>query len=501
MKFDDLKKSLAAVSSAVEKCLDENNNFLPSKCGHWENAHDTGRWWEAYLMLENSIGFRVQDKAERAMKFNIRAMTNNPYGLLLNMPGLFDGEDVRFQYHNLREAMLAYTALVRFRGDKCAEMCGEKLIDTIEKRFYTNELTDAMMREKLDIPEPTPNPNAPVRPVDPYAGQDETEGTGRAIEGVLQFYLATGSGNAKRVLDKMAEQHIRLNLNEDGIAPDWMTCKEHCGHNHSYLGTLRGLLLYGIEFGNKYVIESVYRTYKNSIFKHNCSHAGFAPHDLGMPRFNDGNGDPLGDHASCADVIYIAYLLAAFCGYEELYDDVERLIRARLFRLQEDQGEFEGAWGIIGEYFGHGVTVDVFCLTASTLCGIYNGFVKENDDCIYIPLYFSRELDGLKISAERDEKQHLTIEYSGSKAIRIRLPEWCPRGTLSLKDENAADVPYTIDRNNLYISAEAAGAAGKITLSFDLPEYENDESTWYTGIKYRIFWRGDDIISWERYNS
>lgn len=493
MHFNDLKQSLEAVASAMPKCLDENDNFLPSAFPHWENAHDSGRWIEAVLMLENCIGFEIPKKLERAMLFNFKALMSNPYGLLINDIELFENkDDVRLHYHSIREAFMALYTLVKYRNSKWAVRCGETLADTVDRRFFEKTLTDEEIREVLGIPEEKPSSD---RPIDPFEGKDDTQSTGRAIEAMILFYKETGSAKVLAVLEKCVRFHREMNLREDGTAPEWMTCEDHVGHNHSYLGTLRGLVLYGIEFGDRALVESVYKTYKNSIHKYNCSYSGFAPHDLAALCFPDSNGDPLGDLASCADVAYIAYLLASGGGYTELYDDVQRFVRARLFRFQCDEGDEFGTWGITGgDLFAFGTTIDVFSLIASTLCKIYADFIKEKETEIFIDLCFSKECEAVSVKAYRDGKQHLDIGMKCGKNLYVRLPAWCSVEALSVS------VPYEIKDGYLFVSSEYC-IGNTVAISYSLPEKITEESTWRSGKKYRIFWLGDDILNHEQVDS
>ena len=493
MFFCDLEQSLKAVSQTVIDCLDEERNFMPCRFGNWEIAHDTGRWWEAALLLEQSVGLKIPERAERAMAINLRALTNNPFGMLMNDPEIFANQ-TRVNFHNPREELLALTALTKYRGSLWARRCGEKVIETVDRRFFLRNLTDDDIRRELGIGR---EPEGKGKTVSPYKGKDKTGSTGRAIEGLLEFWQATGSEKAKEVLWKAVEFHRAHNLHEDGSAPDWMECQEHVGHNHSYLGTLRGLLRVAIEFGDGEMKESIYKTYKNSVRRYCVSPSGFAPHDLARLSFPDDRGDPLGDHASCADAAYIAYLLAAKCGYTELFDDTERLIRARLFRMQKENGEDFGAWGIYGGYFGQGATIDVFCSTASTLCRIYNEMVHETDEAVCIDLHFSKDTPSVRIEARRGERQEIKAVMKVGKSLRVRLPAWCREESVRAVFEDGEACPFEKEGNYLVISRQAAGGGREINISFDLPERTTIETTWASGTQYRIFWRGDEILRHE----
>ncbi len=488
MAFCDLEQSMKAVGQMLMSCLDAEKSYMPTRCGNWEVAHDTGRWIEAALKLEASIGMKIPEAAERGMMLNLRALTNNPFGMLINDPEIFPGA-TNVNFHNPRELLLTLTQLIEKRGSRWARRCGEAMLETMDRRFFERTLTDDDIREELGFGKPEPT----NRPVSPYKGKDKTGSTGRAIEGILEYWKATGSEKAKEMLEKTVAFHRAHNLHEDGSAPDWMECKEHVGHNHSYLGTLRGLLRYAIEFGDDELKGIVYRTYKKSVQKYSVSFSGWAPHDLARLSFPNEKGDPLGDHASCADAAYIAYLLAAECGYTELYDDAERLIRARLFRQQMTEGEWLGAWGIFGEHFGYGWTVDVFCSIAATFCRIYDSMIRETEDAVRIGLHFSKDAPAAYVEARRGEKQEINVTMKVKKDLRVRIPAWCPRESLSVTE----GIQFGFEGNELVVPKREIEAGVRIKIAFGLPEWESEEETMYSGTRYRLFWKGDEMTDYE----
>ena len=45
--------------------------------GGYEVAHDTGRWWDAMLRLEEAIGFIIPDELEEALLRNLKTLTES----------------------------------------------------------------------------------------------------------------------------------------------------------------------------------------------------------------------------------------------------------------------------------------------------------------------------------------------------------------------------------------------------------------------------------------
>lgn len=488
---NDLLTRLKWVEQAMISCLPEADLYLHVG---YETAHNVGRWVEAALLLESKVGMVIPPKIEKAMLLHLRALTSNPYGMLLNDREVLGGGCLN--HHNLREGLLALAALIKYRNSRWAVHCGERLLDTIDRRFFAGTLTEEEMCETLGLPiNEDPMITRPMD--DPYREEDYTSSTGRAIEGMLRFWQLTGSKRALEVMEKAVAFHREHSLRPDGSTPEWMKSDIHVGHNHSYLGTLRGLLLYGLQFEDKALVEAVYQTYCHSIYRYNCTRSGFAPHDLGKLRFPDGLGDPFGDHASCADVAYIAFLLAGRGGHPELFDDTERLIRARLFRCQVQAGTELGAWGTYGGYFGAGVVMDVFALIAGTLALMYRDSVAEDEQGLWIRLHFSQENELASVIAFRDTHQHLHITPKKAQTIHVRVPTWCDIATLQVTDAQGTAVPYEMRGCFAVISANAVKEGKPITLSFELPLSETVETTWISRVSYRLHWKGDEITEIE----
>lgn len=488
MAKNDLYDRLKLVEKAMISCLPEADLYLHVG---YESAHNVGRWVEAALLLENKVGMVIPPKIEKAMFLHFRALTSNPYGMLYNDREVLGGGSLN--HHNLRECLLSLAALIRYRGSRWAVHCGERLVDALDRRFFTGTLTEEEMCETLGLP--TNGDPMITRPEDdPYREEDYTSSHGRAIEGLLAFWKLTGSAKAKEVMEKAVAFHRVHTIRMDGSTPEWMLSDIHVGHNHSYLGTVRGLLRYGLEFGDAALVEAVYRTYVNSILRHNCSPSGWAPHDLGKLRFPDGLGDPYGDHASCADIAYIAFLLATRGGHPELLDDTERFIRARLFRCQVQAGTEQGAWGTYGGYFGAGVVMDVFALIAGTLAIIYRDSVEEKEGSLWVHLHFSQECEPAQVTAYRDTHQHLNIVPTRAQTVRVRIPGWCDVSTLRVTGPEGESLPYTLEDSYAMIPVEAVEAGRALAVSFPLPVTETVEYTTVSHTGYRLRWKGDEII-------
>ena len=112
-------------------------------------------------------------------------------------------------------------------------------------------------------------------------------------------------------------------MSADGSFPTSSTAT----HTHSYLGTLRGLWLWGMLTGQREYLVRVADTYRVTVPKA-VLESGFACHDL----WKD---DPhRGEVGSTSDATQLALWIARDGGVGEHLDDVERLVRARLVPAQ-----------------------------------------------------------------------------------------------------------------------------------------------------------------------
>jgi len=363
------------MSRAAKCCLawlDPNREYFPT--GGYEAAHDTGRWWDAMLRWQAATGNAIPSRQEAAMLRNIRDLASNPAALLTNTEATGSpAAKLVANPHNIRESMLAYTALVRFRHSDWARERGQLLVRTIQNALEEDGQLDYPQLVKI-IGAPASSDRLMIQRAEPKQWFDATATTGRALEAIVLFSEATGVRAAGDLADRIAAAQLKQAIGNDGRIRREFLDSQHVGHNHSYLGTLRGLLLYGLRTGRKEYVRAVLNTYRRGLFGTDISESGWTPHDLGKIRFHDEAGDPVGEHASCGDVAQLAMWLALRAGQEDLLDDVERLVRARLLPSQIDEPanpRRDGAWGVYYHPFGRGAILDVFAAVLHSLADIY----------------------------------------------------------------------------------------------------------------------------------
>ena len=478
--------------------LDPEKDFLPT--GGWEVAHDTGRWWDAALRLEAAGDFEIPAELGKAMLQNIQRLTDNVDGLLMNRADIpWMAERALVNPHNFREAFMAFTALVTYRANDWAREAGHRLVETLD-RCLTEAGTCDYTRLRVS--------SRGIMPATECARGDWldcTASTGRCIEALVRCFEATGDEMALDVARRFAEYHLRNSIADDGSVRREIVDPENVGHDHSCLGTLRGLLLYGLVTGRDEYVDAVAATYRTGVRGSIVHESGWAPHDLGKTRFPNQHGDPVADPASAGDAAQLALWLALRAGHVDLLDDVDRIVRARLLPAQLAEKDVRanpeatigprqfGGWGIHGPtHGGKGCILDVHAAVVHTLCDIHGSACTQTPTETRVNLHVNHEDDDVKVACHRDGVGHLSVLVKRPRTVAIRVPGWAPSDSIQTCIDGEP-VPVASSDAFLVISGDAVRERSEITVTYGLPE-RTVEETMPSGRSYRIAWRGDEIV-------
>ena len=289
----------------VEEDLAAEYEFRPHCTGH-----NVGRWWNAMLRLQACTGFDIPSDIEAAMLENTWRLSDNPTGILLEDPD--PASEGTWYIHSYRETMLALGLLVSHRASDRARQQGVRAVT--QMRRASQDLTQwdlsrcASGLENLNVLGHRGSP---------------TYTHGRAIEGLLCFHGATDAPEALEEVARLADFHFAHTVRPDGELAEggvpWLW------HTHSYLNTIRGLVMWARQCGQVDRLETILATYRKAVAAM-ITPSGFVTHNL---------GDRLGgDIASAGDIAHIALLLWDWCRDPRLLDDAERIVRCRLLPAQ-----------------------------------------------------------------------------------------------------------------------------------------------------------------------
>ena len=498
----NLQYRMELAGSALLGLLDTEHDWMPT--GGYEVAHDLGRWWDAVLRLEEAIGFVIPPELEAASLRNLQRFTDNPIGLLMHVSDIPSLNVIgKINLHNFRETLLAMGGLARRRNSAWARSAGMKVVRAMDRylqadgRLDMSNLSDEM---SLQI-----NPDLSQMQIVRNGWFDGTASSGRCLEALVWFFLETQDSTVFEVANRIAEHHILHSARTDGKVHDGIIDPENLGHCHSYLGTLRGLLLFGFLTHQQRFVDVVEATYRNGIRGRLVTESGWAPHDLGKTRFPNSNGDSLADPASAGDAAQIALWLAMRAGCAELLDDVERIVRARLVPAQitaqdaalnldrQFRSREMGAWGITTGSHGCKTAVpDVLAAVVHTLCDIHGNIVTRDEAGVRINLHMDRDTDDVSFTSKRGQHSVLEVRIKRPYNLSIRIPAWTTPSSVSLTVDG---IPKQVIRAGSYcwIPRDSLVVGSIVRLSHDLPERQSEEIM-PSGRRYAFDWRGDEVV-------
>jgi hypothetical protein len=487
----DLKRSLELAGANLVANLDPERHYLPNwdvrpakdgavAVNTWWPGHNLGRWWDAMSRLQEAIGYAAPVQAKDAMEQNLLRFYDNPDSLCL-APFDLEGVKPQFDLHSLREGLLGLNALIQHRQNSQAAVRGHAMSEslmrlTTEESTWVLENCDYARRTGLDIAK-----------TDWGLVVGYPANHGRLIEALVWNYEATGDSAALRAAERFARFHFA-----NTVRPDGSLGKQPGNHTHSYLGTLRGLLLFGELTGQREYIDAVADTYRVTV-RTRLKKSGFISHDM--------DKDSMGEPTSPGDAAQLALWLATRHSYTEYFDDVERIVRARLIPCQITaapslkQEKFAplliGAYGgmYTAPHAGKIATTDITAAVTHTLVDVYRHIAERDDNTLKINLHFDFEDADVCIVSKRATSAAVSIIPKRATNILIRIPRWTPRQSVSLK---AAGQPIDLLMLGDYALVPKEQGTGTIELTYSLPVTTETERT--DNVDYAITWRGDEII-------
>ena len=488
----DLRRVMELAGRNLLSCLDPMLNHLPIwnaapgrdgsvEVGRRWFSHNLGRWWDALLRLESATGVPIPKDAEKAMLGNLKRFFDNQEHVCLqpldvDLPGK-DSAHILLDLHSLREGMLALTALTRHRKNDWARNEGKAMCSSLLRLTRDDCTWITEQFEKARIGKQG-------------SGAPDAMNTGRLIEALVWHYEATGEPDALRAADRFARYFLAT-----ATSPDGSMGAKPGGHTHSYLGTLRGLLLFGELTAQRQYVDTIAATYEMTV-RTLLKKSGFISHDLK----HDDNTEP----TSPGDAAQLALWLAIRHNHTEYLDDVERIVRARLVPCQIteppplQQPELAplmlGGLGMRGKKSGtahceKAATTDITSAVLHTLVDVYTHIAVANETDLRVHFHFDYDDKNVSITSQREKTATVTITPKTKLNLWVRLPRWTPKESVRLVVAGK-NMPLFIVGDYAFVPRDLMPA--EVTLTYDLPVSTEIERT--DGVDYSITWRGDEII-------
>jgi hypothetical protein len=493
-----LKQSLHLAGQNLLAILDPDDNYLPywalsvgpdyrASLDKWWPAHNLGRWLDSMLRLEETIGFEIPKEAEAAMVKNVQRFFDNPDHISLRPNPNPQASDAGMEWdlHSLREGMLALNALARWRKSDWAATMGRQMIDSINDKLRDDGTWDV---DKFVACQK--RGKAVIHNFDPC------DTHGRLLEALLWFFETTGDPAALRLANRIAEYHFAKSVQPDGaVSP---TAK--ADHTHSYLGMLRGLLLYGRLTRQRAYVDRVAATCRVTVSRF-VHESGYTSHNMVHESF--------GETTSPGDAAQLALWLCE-AGSAEFLDDAERLVRARILPSQirhtpplrptADDGanahkDLEKR--IIGGYGGcyphaHGgkrAVTDVTSADVHTLVDIYRHVAVWSGACLEVFFHFDYEDSRVRIVSRREKQATVSVVPKVQTPVAIRVPKWTPRDSVRVRVGDRAYQPVFMGQ---FAWTGRVPAGTSVVMEYALPERRTKEKG--LGGEYEIGWKGDDVV-------
>ena len=494
----DLVRAMNLAGTNLLNCLNPQRDYLPN----WEMqidedgkahyhfqypAHNIGRWWDAMLRLEYITGFEIPSHIEAAMLRNAYRFFDNPDGVLAQPVDLGIDEKT-YELHSFRESLIALTALIRFRNSSWARRKAKTFLKTMARTLREDFSwdMDGFATRKQILGES-------------YDGSFCVSAThGRLIEALVWHYEQTGDSQAFELAARLARFHLANSTTPEGI----INPAYKADHTHSYLGTLRGLLLFGDLIGEREFIDRVLVMYRTTV-KLLVKESGYTSHDMGYEGF--------GETSSGGDAAQMALWLA-LQGHQELLDDTERILRARLLPSQVtaplpiepriDDGldchhdlanRSVGGFNVHGKPHGpKGNVTDVTAADLHSLCDIYNHCVVRRGNILKVLFHSNFHDRRIDIDEKRGDRcRQLTVRPLESCRLLVRIPLWTNRNEIDVSINGRCIPSLFVD--SMFLDAGNVASGDLINIKYELPHRTVMEEA--MGTVYTFDWKGDEVVS------
>ena len=497
----NILQSMELATDNILMSLNPDDNCLPHFClaieedytagfqFHW-TGHNVGRVWDCLLRMEEATGIKIPPDVEEKMLVNIKRYFANSDHICLE-PVDANGVGVNFEIHSLREGLLTLNGLIKMRHDGWALDKSLKMVDKLESILNDDGTFNIKGCDYHNI--------MPIEKRDGFF--DAITTSGRFVEALVYHYELTRNPASFRMAQKLVLFYAHNALHSDGT----LNRSLNSTHMHSYMGTIRGMLQFARLTKDRLLIKKIAKTYEVAIRSYLVDESGLCCHGI--------DEDRLGDPASAADSAQIAYWLACE-GFTEYFDDVERIVRARLIPSQITQSPklspknepdcadavFNLDARVIGGYGGmllhpHAGKNNYTDITASVLHSLAYFYMhslrteQENLAKVDVLLHFDGENELIKVENRRSEYAEMVISFKKDALCKIRVPGFAAPNGISLLDENGGQKPLEAEDGFVAVNGSQDQT---VTLRYDLPGRETSKMS--AGVNYTFRWKGDEIV-------
>jgi hypothetical protein len=517
----NLRYHLALGVENMLHSLDERNGFMPFfnfeliqkpiylKHGSFDSPHVAGRYLDALGRCASVIELPIADDVYDSLAGHLyESVQCHASGLPWNLPAKWQ-PDLAVM-HNCREVLLGFMALHYWRKDEKALNAAHTLCNSIYDALgdQSHFAGEAFSREGWTMAFKGLLSSPPAT-------------TGRMIRSLVQLYMLSNNEKALHLAGMFVEDNLRIAFTKDGhLTPQAGT------HVHSILGTLTGILEYGILARDAEVIRRARQIYEEGI-RHLHSSFGWAKEFIWLPENplrlrSSGYPDydiPRGEANNTGDLVEAALLLGKL-GYSSCFDEADRFVRNHLLASQivdtswiiedaenpdtEDKIYSHIAERVRGGFcFGspndlisfpeepHQVNTDLVGGACQALCEAWEAVTSHDNHNLKVNLLFSKDDQFIELHCPRAVDEPITAQLKVAADFGIRVPHWARSKPVFIQIEDRERIPGNPLIQNDYLKLEDLQPGCQIKIWFsntleDTTEIINTK-------EYEVEWRNGTV--------
>lgn len=455
-------------------------------------SHIPGRWLNALLNAEDVLGKEIDESIVDILKnWAYASVEESGIGL----PACIDLDTLtitkQYDLHNLREAMHAYYALVKYRNDERALTLAETVIDTVEE-YYDYE-RGYFKRDEF-YKDTGGTLVEPIQKNYPFPVS-----FGRYIGPLVKLYNACGNEKALKQAIKLKDTCFKYILDQRGTYDP----KKFGYHTHSTTAMISSLAQLGETLGDTGIIRRVKAFIENGL--------NLIAVDFGWCIERYDRNDLTGEINNTSDIME-SYIILANAGFKSYYSCAEQILRAHFLPSQmldthfipqmmnPDDGktfmihEFsKGAFGFPSPY-GHEYEIgskisfnwDIVGGAIGGLCEAYRNIIEEKENMLSINMLFDYSCASINIISPYENSGVLEIYLKKPKNyIQVRLDE-----SFEVNNVKVEGCDSVISEGYLYLLSPDINKKILITLPMKevLKEYRFREHS------FKMFFKGQKVI-------
>jgi hypothetical protein len=507
----DLRAAIALGCRTMQNTFDAGDNYVSffnaevypyarlSFSPDLSDCHVPGRHLNALLMAEAVAGVAVAPSAIEHLTRTLHLSFSGPLCLPLNR--LVQSGPVKvFSAHNLREAMHALYALVRYRGDAQAHALAERFIAEINRLWSPVSGWDLAAFAAHDLI---------YQPV-----QGAVNGEARMIGPLVKYYRATHSPAALALALRLKQVCLERHFWADGAYTKERMVTDH---THSITGTLSSLAQLADLLDDDALLQRVKAFYDNGLWVMR-DEIGWSGGGVFQPDSDRGEAGNAGDMVETA-------LILGRHGYPEYYADAERILRCHLLPsqlrdvswmrldprpdppdgLRDAANRMAGAWGVPAPY-GHlahgmgqdsiGFYMDVVGSVTGSVCAALEAAVVTDITGHHANLLFDHDGPSLRLtSLSAPEGLELLLKRAGP--LWLRLPPWVTHRDVTLEGVDPAAALWL--PGYLFLAQPPVGAAFRVLYS--MPDTTLTLSARVHNHPIRVRLHGDRPVAMDNYGT